>query len=143
MWRLALLFYIVLTGVALADIGEVGSPVVPSNAEDAAPASEPASSASHPTLVMVIHLTPRIPDYVEPLKRLLASIEPGTEFEVVTYIPSGGSPKFNARVAQQANDRLGGVVQTMRDFGVDVEKIHTYKIVAVKPNPEIRIFTLD
>lgn len=122
---------------AQADIGKIGSPVVPSNAPakgkeaadktDAA-AQEAKDATAERTPLLVIRFNQRHVYFQRALKQAVESAErakPGAFYDVVSVVPGGGSASQNQRINEDSVANLNAVVQELQSLGVQAERIHT------------------
>jgi hypothetical protein len=138
-----LIVFSLFVSEAYADIGAVGSPVVPSNlpkppkkgnpmnAPSTAPinASESPDSVQERTPILSIDFSQRHVYFDKEIRQAIESSEsnqPGSTYEVISQVPSGSADKTKAeRLNEDYGQNLNDVILKMQDAGVQPSRIHS------------------
>jgi hypothetical protein len=126
--------------VAMAAMGEVGSPVKASNAPEGKegkksttkkeePADEPVATAEESKPLLVIRFNQKHVYFDRALRQAVESVErtkAGASYTVVSYVPSGksGGSGQNERRTEDAVENLNEVVGGLAQQGVETSRIH-------------------
>ncbi len=163
MWRvLAVLVGVcVWAAAAHADIGKIGSPVVPMGknavARPAPAPTKPQAKTVEPDTAADKNSTPALPVplvvftfdkrhvYLDKaLRQRLTPLEAqqaGVAYRVVSVVPSATNRPQNQRMNADAEERLAAVLQAMNDLGIGNARIEiSSESSNTAPAPEIRIF---